>query len=67
MAGTQVSPPWPENTLDKVTKRDLVVFLQGNASNTFLKRHGIGGKQASVIKNTGKPKLDEAYKDLFVW
>jgi len=62
-----VERQWTDEQLegDDVSKKDLVVFLQENASLTFQAEHKIKGQVKSVSKSRGKDELALAYKQLF--
>eukprot|EP01090_Pellita_catalonica_P023795 TRINITY_DN9997_c0_g1_i1.p1 TRINITY_DN9997_c0_g1~~TRINITY_DN9997_c0_g1_i1.p1 ORF type:complete len:224 (-),score=78.57 TRINITY_DN9997_c0_g1_i1:169-813(-) len=59
----EVKREWDD--LSKVTKKELVGFLQKNGSNDFLFKHRLKGKLNNVAKAAKKPALDKAYEELF--
>ncbi|GAB5591477.1 Putative ubiquinone biosynthesis monooxygenase [Umbelopsis nana] len=50
---------------DSVSKKDIVSFLQENASAQFLLDNKLNGKLALVAKNSKRDKLVTAYEQLF--
>jgi len=56
---------WSEAKLTFASKKQIVDFLQQNASAAFLSSRGLLGSPSNVIKKTGKPTLEKAYRDLF--
>ncbi|KAI9286916.1 FK506 binding protein 3 [Umbelopsis sp. AD052] len=50
---------------DSVSKKDIVTFLQENASGQFLLDNKLNGKLAIVAKNSKREKLVDAYEKLF--
>jgi len=59
--------PWSDADLasDSVSKRDLVTFLQENASNQFLLHHKLNGKFVNIVKNSKRDALVTAFLNLF--
>ncbi|ESO09330.1 hypothetical protein HELRODRAFT_156441 [Helobdella robusta] len=64
---TDVLPPYKDEDLlsDAVSKKDLVAFLQANASEKFLVEQKLKGTVNNVAKVKTKPQLAEHYKHLF--
>ncbi|OLY81753.1 Peptidyl-prolyl cis-trans isomerase FKBP3 [Smittium mucronatum] len=62
-----VDRKWSDEEIvsDEVSKKDIIEFLQSNASNEFLFDNKIGGKVQNVAKVTKKPALISAYNLLF--
>jgi FK506-binding protein 3 len=63
-----VVPPYKDEELlsDSVSKKDLVTFLQENASSQFLVEHKLAGALKNVVKTRTKEQLADDYKQLFV-
>jgi len=59
--------PWTndEAATDKVTKKQLVEFLQTHGNNEFLSQHALRGSVVNVTKKAKKDDLVTAYKELF--
>jgi len=59
--------PWTDQqlTTEAVTKKDLVSWLQDNASQKFLKEHKLNGKVPNIVKTKQKDQLIEDFKHLF--
>jgi len=62
--GRRRERPWDDQQLAMVSKKELIEWLQQNASNSFLKKHGLQGKVANVAKKN-KKVLDESFRALF--
>jgi len=62
-----VAAPWTaqEISTDKVTKKQIVEFLQAHGNSEFLTRHSLKGSVANVTKKAKKDDLSTAYSDLF--
>ena len=58
-------PPWTAETIDEVSKRDIVVYLRAHMANApnFLKKHRLNGKEQTVVKASRMPALKEAYSE----
>lgn len=63
----EVAKPFNDDDLltDKISKKDLVTFLQENASSQFLLSHKLAGAVKNVVKTKTKDQLVTAYKALF--
>jgi len=57
--------PWEKEQLESIDKKEILQWLNDQASNNFLQRHKLKGQIASIAKKTAKPKLIEAYDDLW--
>jgi len=59
--------PWTQEevTTEKVTKKQIVEFLQHNGNNDFLTKHALKGSVVNVTKKAKKDDLTDAYKELF--
>jgi len=64
---SEVQAPWKQEELasDKVTKKQIVEFLQTNGNNDFLTKHALKGSVANVTKKAKKDDLSAAYQELF--
>ena len=49
--------PWTESTLHQATKKQLVRFLQANASDEFLTRLSLNGRLHAIVKRAKLPSL----------
>ncbi|KAG7316550.1 hypothetical protein KOW79_020091 [Hemibagrus wyckioides] len=58
---------WSDEQLnsEEIPKKDLIKFLQDNASNSFLVEHKLMGNIKNVAKTAKKEQLVDAYKQLF--
>lgn len=56
--------PWTESTLDQATKKQLVKFLQANASDDFLGRHSLNGRRDAIAKRAKLSSLCAAYREV---
>lgn len=56
--------PWDDKQLETVSKKELIEWLQHNASNSFLQKHGLQGKVSNVAKKS-KKVLDASFQTLF--
>ncbi|KAK2864094.1 hypothetical protein Q7C36_003248 [Tachysurus vachellii] len=58
---------WSEEKLnsEEIPKKDLIKFLQDNASHSFLVEHKLKGNIKNVVKTAKKEQLIGAYKQLF--
>ncbi|XP_069772452.1 peptidyl-prolyl cis-trans isomerase FKBP3 [Narcine bancroftii] len=58
---------WSKEQLqsDDVTKKEIIVFLQENASEQFLSEFNLMGNVKSVAKSAKKEKMIKAYNHLF--
>jgi len=63
----EVSAKWSEEEIlsEAVSKQDIVIFLQTHGSIEFLRKNKLYGKESFITKNAKKPRLLEAYKELF--
>lgn len=63
----EVARPFNDDDLltDKISKKDLVTFLQENASSQFLLSHKLAGAVKNVVKTKTKDQLVTDYKTLF--
>jgi len=57
---------WDNAQLEALDKRELLQWLNDNGSNSFLSKHKLKGQISSILKKATKPKLIEAYDDLWV-
>lgn len=55
--------PWTPETLAEASKKDLVVFLQTNATAEFLCKHKLQGQEKAIIKKSKLPVLHAVYMD----
>ena len=55
--------PWTPETLGEASKKDLVVFLQTNATADFLSKHKLQGQEKAIVKKSNMPVLHAAYMD----
>jgi len=64
---TDVPSKWTDEELysEKVSKKQIVEFLQSSASSDFLSERKLLGKIENVAKANGKEGLAKSYKELF--
>jgi len=56
--------PWNKEELEKISKKELIDWLQQNANNSFLQQHQLQGKVSNVAKKN-KSVLIKAFNILF--
>jgi len=56
--------PWNSGELEKISKKELIEWLQQNANNSFLQQHQLQGKLSNVAKKN-KSVLIKAFNILF--
>jgi len=56
--------PWNKEELEKISKKELIEWLQQNANNSFLQQHQLQGKVSYVAKKN-KTVLIKAFNTLF--
>lgn len=55
--------PWAKETLGEASKKELVVFLQANATAEFLSKHKLKGQEKAITKKSKMPALHAAYTE----
>eukprot|EP01043_Picozoa_sp_COSAG02_P022763 COSAG02_NODE_1192_length_13974_cov_16.770378_10_plen_574_part_01 len=55
--------PWTAETLGEASKKELVVFLQANATAEFLSKHKLKGQEKAITKKSKMPALHAAYTE----
>ena len=58
-----MSLPWTKETLGDASKKELVVFLQANATEEFLSKHKLKGQEKAIVKKAKAPALHAAYNE----
>jgi peptidyl-prolyl cis-trans isomerase C len=55
--------PWTKESLGEASKKQLVTFLQANASADFLSKHKLKGQEKAITKKSKMPALHAAFTE----
>ena len=59
-----VELPWTAHTVDGISKKNLLVFMQQHAPIAFLEERKLHGRKRSIMKASKKNTLVAAYKEV---